>query len=252
MSQQKRQRELRKTEKAALKRAKRHGLDDPLAPPKGLLGNEAQELEPPGTGKSEAVLAFWFGALEGPLDVDTRESAMWRVAGEDSDAEILERFGDLVEAALEGNLDLWRESARGSLALVILLDQLTRRIGRGTAAAFAGDSAALELCRAALERGDDRKLRLIERAFLAMPLIHSEDAETAQGGVELFLHLSQEIAGASESPFPGFYRRAMEHAQILRRFGRYPQRNVALNRESTPEEREYLTAKEASKTSSVS
>src|SRR5262245_60663859 len=125
----------------------------------------------------EDILRFWFGDLREPEDVDRSKMKMWWMGGETVDAEIKERFGGKVEEALEGKLGGWAESPRGSLALVILLDQFTRNVGRGTPSAFAGDHMALDVCLAAIERGQDRPLRLIERSFLYMPMMHAEDRD---------------------------------------------------------------------------
>jgi len=194
------------------------------------------------TAPIDEILTFWFGELQGRDDHDPEKSALWWKGSREDDDAIRERFGDSVRRALQGELDHWAESPRGCLALVILLDQFTRSLGRGTAEAFAGDRAAQELCRAAMEASLDRDLRLIERAFLYMPLMHTEDREVARLSEATFSALSEELAAASNKELPDFREHARKHADIVLEFGRYPHRNELLDRTSTPEEEAYLAA----------
>jgi uncharacterized protein (DUF924 family) len=183
----------------------------------------------------EDVLTFWFGALASADDLDTSKSKLWWGGGPELDAEIKQRFGVRVAEALAGKLEAWRESPRGCLALVILLDQFTRNIGRGTPDAFEGDGAALEVSLEAQKRGFDRELRLIERAFLYMPMMHAEDREMARHSLETFERLSKEVAALGRS-YPDFRSHAVTHAEIVLRFGRYPHRNDVLGRTPSSEE----------------
>ncbi len=188
----------------------------------------------------EAVLEYWFGPLDGELDFPRDKKQLWWMGGEAIDAEIRERFGGLVEEALAGGLSDWGESARGRLALVILLDQFTRNLGRGTPAAFAGDKRALSVCLEGIDRGQDNQLRLIERSFFYMPMIHAEDANVAHRCLGVFGQLSDEIASCGVGDHPNFLSHAQMHADIVMRFGRYPHRNEILSRKPTPEEQVYL------------
>jgi uncharacterized protein (DUF924 family) len=141
---------------------------------------------------------------------------------------------------LHGELDHWQKTARGSLALVLLLDQFTRNLGRGTPEAFAGDARALRVCRHARDTGQDRELRLIERAFLYMPMMHAEDRRVAEFCKSCFAELSREIAEKAPKGFPDFHKHAVQHADIVLRFGRYPHRNEVLERTSTQEEHHFI------------
>jgi uncharacterized protein (DUF924 family) len=189
----------------------------------------------------EDILRYWFGDLRGPDDVDRSKMKMWWMGGDAVDAEIKERFGAKVDEALLGKLGSWAESPRGSLALVILLDQFTRNIGRGTPDAFGGDQAALDVCLAAMERGQDRELRLVERAFLYMPMMHAEDREVARRSIQTFEQLSQEVQALGRE-YPDFVSHAVQHAEIVLRFGRFPHRNEVLGRTPSPEESEFLAS----------
>jgi uncharacterized protein (DUF924 family) len=189
----------------------------------------------------EEVLRFWFGELKSATDIDASKSKLWWSGGGAIDAEIKERFGTLVDRALDGKMRNWTESARGSLALVILLDQFTRSLGRGTAKAFAGDAAALAVCLEAIDKGFDRLLRPIERSFLYMPMMHAENQMMARRSLDAFERLSREIAALGGN-HPDFRSHAVMHADIVLRFGRFPHRNEALARATTPEESEFLAS----------
>lgn len=167
------------------------------------------------------MLAFWFSQPKEKLFQ----------ADADFDALLKQRFGALQAAASQGQLDAWRESPRGSLALVILLDQLTRNFHRGTPAAYANDPAALALSREAIGRGFDAALGESERAFLYMPFEHSEDLADQERGVELMRALTSD---------PAWHDFAVMHRDIIARFGRFPHRNAVLGRDSSAEEREFL------------
>lgn len=190
----------------------------------------------------DEILEFWFGTLSGPHDVDRTKNRLWWGGGEAIDAEVRRRFGTLVRAACAGELDGWKGEARGALALVILLDQLTRNVFRGTAEAYAGDPRAVDVCTACIDDGRDRQLRWIERSFLYMPLMHAEDRATAERSLEVFEALSREIGAQPDIDHPDFLSSAKRHADIVLRFGRYPHRNELLGRPSTPEEEAFLAS----------
>ncbi len=190
--------------------------------------------------QAEEILAFWFGDLKAHDDYDDSRVPLWWYGRKEDDDAIRERFGDAAAQALRGELDHWAETPRGTLALVILLDQFSRVLGRGTADAFAGDPAARRLCHEAMETGKDRELRLVERSFLYMPLMHAEDPDVARLSVQTFTALSEEVAAADNKKLPDSLSHAQKHSEIVLRFGRYPHRNALLGRESTPEEEAFL------------
>mgnify|MGYP001995921615 FL=1 len=173
------------------------------------------------TAEIEGVLGFWFKELEPP---------QWFEKDLEMDAQITERFGALHVRAVEGALASWRATAEGRLAEVIVLDQLSRNIFRGTPGAFAADALALERSREAIAVGADMELDPQRRMFLYMPFMHSESREVHEEAVALF-----EALGMT---------RTLEfehlHKVIIDRFGRYPHRNEILGRVSTPEEIEFL------------
>ena len=156
----------------------------------------------------------------------------WFAKSDAFDATIRQRFGDIYEQAAAGDRDAWIEEPTGALALVILLDQFPRNIFRSSPQAFATDAKALAIARTALARGDDRIVGEDLNAFLAMPLMHSENLADQEACVEWM----ETIGGA------GNRKAAAEHCAIIARFGRFPHRNAVLGRQSTPEELEFLAS----------
>ena len=182
---------------------------------------------------SQEVLDFWFGAPSDPSYGEFRQA--WFEKDEAFDAEVGERFGELYERAASGELDGWREEAQSALALVIVLDQFPRNMFRGDGRTHATDAKALETSRYAIERALDRELPAFQRMFLYMPFMHAEDREDQRRSVELF----EALAHAPDAPDLTEY--AIGHRDIVERFGRFPHRNALLDRETTPEEAEFLT-----------
>ena len=171
--------------------------------------------------RPKELLDFWLGI--GP-------EGWYRVDPAVDDA-IRERWGGLWEEARAGRLGEWATSPEGCLALLILLDQLPRNMFRGDARAFATDGRAVAVAKAAIQRGRDARVPLPERQFFYLPLMHSEVQANQDRSVRLFLV----GVGRGEG-----LRHARAHREIIRRFGRFPYRNAALGRESTPEEVAFL------------
>lgn len=176
----------------------------------------------------EMILAFWFGPEPGV------ERPEWFRKDDAFDATIRARFGTVIETTLAGGHEDWADTARGSLARVIVLDQFTRNVFRGTPLAFAGDAQALATSRNGIARGFDRDLTPLERWFLYMPFQHAEDVMTQRESLRVFSGLAEETGLAGPLEW------ARRHAAIVERFGRYPHRNAILNRTSTPEEEAFL------------
>ena len=169
----------------------------------------------------QAILDFWYVEC-------TPEN--WFVKDPTFDAMIGQRFGALVQKALEGQLENWRESEDGCLALILLLDQFTRNIFRDTPRAFSGDAAALVLTRLCVERGYLGNPDASRLQFMLMPMMHSEDIAVHEAALPLFdAHTDART-----------YDYAVKHRDIVARFGRYPHRNAILGRASTPEELAFL------------
>jgi uncharacterized protein (DUF924 family) len=167
------------------------------------------------------VLKFWFE------DIEPR---MWWVSDPDFDEHVRQQFGVLLKQASQAELFDWRIHARGRLAEIIVLDQFSRNIQRGTPAAFAQDAMALALAQEAVAAGALDELNETQCAILLLPYMHSESKLIHEQAERLY----RDHAPAKNHDFE------IRHKVIIDRFGRYPHRNAILGRESTPEEMEFL------------
>ena len=178
------------------------------------------------------VLDYWFAPPDSEEHGAHRE--LWFDGGPEIDAEIAKRFRPLYERAAAGLLDHWRDDARACLALILVLDQFPRNMFRATPEAFATDAKAVEIARHAVEQGYDRGLDPNFQQFYYMPFEHSEDLADQRRSVKLF------GASADHERKEENVGYAVQHLEIIERFGRFPHRNAILGRESTPEELEFL------------
>lgn len=190
----------------------------------------------------DAVLEFWFGPDRNDLPLVDARHDRWFRPDPELDREIRQRFTDLVWRARTGALDSWTLRPEGRLALILVLDQFTRQIYRGTARAFENDTRALGYAIEGLHSGADRVLNLFERAFFYLPLEHSELLEDQDRSVAAFERLVCDTSPLWQARARSFLTHAREHRDIVRRFGRFPHRNAILGRTSSPEERAYLNA----------
>jgi uncharacterized protein (DUF924 family) len=187
----------------------------------------------------DEVHRFWFGTATDWARCVERNYPRWFQRGHELDVPVRERFAYLLDAARQGALEHWLQSPRGALSLVITLDQFPRHIHRGTPDAFAFDGRARAACEAGIQRGHDGMLSVVERSFFYLPLEHAEDAQAQQRCVTLMASLRADDPGLS-SFLAEVLRYARLHQEIITRFGRFPHRNAALGRISTPEECAYL------------
>ncbi|WP_341896434.1 DUF924 family protein [Ferrovibrio terrae] len=179
----------------------------------------------------DSVLDFWFDRRPG---VPLTNRKAWFEKDAAFDEAIRQRFAAAVDSALaEGYAD-WAETAEGALALLILLDQFPRNLFRGEAKAFAGDARALAIARQAVDRGFDIALPPVMRMFFYLPFEHSEQMHDQDLAHLLFSALDKVMPGLDLAGW------ADKHRAIIARFGRFPHRNAALGRESSPEEIEFL------------
>ena len=169
----------------------------------------------------EEILKFWFEEID---------QSQWWKKDEELDRLIIERFSEVHFRATCCELFEWRESAGGRLAEIIVLDQFSRNMFRGSPRSFASDPLALALSQAAIDAGADKLLSPVERSFLYMPFMHSESPKIHEIAMKLF----KKNGIQSNLDFE------IKHRQIIQRFGRYPHRNSILGRESTAEEIEFL------------
>jgi uncharacterized protein (DUF924 family) len=174
------------------------------------------------------ILDFWFLPLNHPDHGKSRD--IWWKSTPELDAEIVARFGSAIDRAISGELDGWMNAPDGTLALIILCDQFTRNGFRRSARAFLGDTKAREAARAALARFYPAVFGPMVRLFFYMPFGHSEELADQ----ELACALLATVGGEDT------IKSAIEHRDVVARFGRFPHRNDVLGRTSAPEELDYL------------
>jgi uncharacterized protein (DUF924 family) len=183
--------------------------------------------------QAQAVLDFWFGAPGDPQHLLPRKQ--WFVKEEAFDASIRERFGAVIERAIAGELAHWAATPGGALAQIVVLDQFTRNAHRGNARAFAGDARALVAAQALVGTGQDRTLPGVQRQFVYLPFEHAENLVMQCESTRLFAQLERDEPAVGE-----LLIWAQRHHDIIERFGRFPHRNAALGRASTPDEVTFL------------
>lgn len=167
------------------------------------------------------VLNFWFDPAHQPF---------WFAKSDEFDHKIRIEFGHLIDEAIKGGLWDWRSDHYGRLAEILVLDQFTRNVYRGTPQAFAGDDVAVILAQEAISRAEFADLPLDFQKFIAMPFMHSESLVVHDWAMEVFRRIGDELTLDFEH----------RHRVIIERFGRYPHRNAILGRDSTPDELAFL------------
>ena len=169
-----------------------------------------------------AILTFWF---------EETSPEAWFKKDTLFDGILMQKFGRIVEQALAGQLDKWAQQKDGRLALILLLDQMTRNIYRNTPKAFAGDEIACALSlRSSTDGTVEAETDIHKRQFFLMPMMHSEDLAIQKQSLPLFKALTS----------GNTYNYAVRHHDIIERFGRFPHRNEILKRPSSEEETAFL------------
>ena len=170
----------------------------------------------------QEVIEFWFEEIE-PLSWWKKDDAF--------DALLVERFSEVHARACHCELFEWRREPEGRLAEVVVLDQFSRNMFRGSSRSFANDAMSLTLSQEAIACGADQALTPVQRSFLYMPFMHSESLQIHEVAVDLYRRNGIQ----SNLDFE------LKHKKIIEKFGRYPHRNKVLGRQSTAEEIEFLT-----------
>jgi uncharacterized protein (DUF924 family) len=192
--------------------------------------------------RAEDVLNFWFPDLAGADHARMVRQFEWWFRG-GTDAGIAEQFPLLLERATRGELDGWSASPRSRLALILILDQFSRSLFKGTARAFAQDPKALALSLEGLEIGHFQALETPwEKTFFLLPLGHSEELAHLNRAVALAEQLSENASPEYRKSLEHSASQARGHREIIARFGRHPHRNAVLGRQSTAEELDYLAS----------
>ena len=190
----------------------------------------------------EDVLAFWFPDRLSPDKAAVARQVEWWFRG-GADSAILDRFRPWLQLAARGELDSWSGMPRSRLALIIVLDQFSRTVYRGTAQAFAQDARALASALEGIDIGHYAALETPwQKTFFILPLGHSEDLTNLDRAIQLTEELVEEAPQEFRWWFEFSVTQARGHRDVIMRFGRHPHRNEALGRQSTPEELEYLAS----------
>jgi len=190
--------------------------------------------------KPQDIIDFWIGDVDNHPTNVPKKSKLWYGSKPATDRQISEQFGETLRQAENNELEQWKGSSEGQLALVILLDQFTRNLNRGTMAAWKNDKMALEIASNAIKNEQHNSLSYFCRVFLYHPFHHSESIDSQSKAVQLFEELQENAISEWQEPLEKFTRFVKSHHQIIQQFGRFPHRNDTLCRESTPEELEYL------------
>lgn len=193
--------------------------------------------------RSEDVLAYWFGPDS--ESVGPERIQFWFRGGEAVDREIRERFAADVEQARAGTLDDWAQTPRGRLALIILIDQFSRNLYRGSAEAFSKDAKSAQLTLEGLDNGHYAALGPFEKMFFCLPLSHAENLALQDRVVAVCEAWAQSLPPPLQGMGQGALGQARLHRDVIARFGRFPSRNQALQRVTTPEEAAHLAEAKA-------
>lgn len=193
----------------------------------------------------DIILDSWFEGVDDETVIDKGRPPFKKWFAKDAalDRQIRQRFEDDLNNALAGTCQDWEQSARGALALILLYDQFTRNIYRDTPGMYKADAPAQGLTLRLTAGGKERKLNLVERIFVYMPLMHAEDIPKQRLSVECFRRLMEEskIRNPQNTHYYSYsLDYANRHCAIVERFGRFPHRNAILGRTSTAEEIEFL------------
>jgi len=186
------------------------------------------------------VSSFWFKGLGESPGAVKELMGLWFGGGSEIDSKIRELFGEDVEAAGKGAYSELESSADGTLSLIILLDQFTRNVFRGTPDMFKYDGEARRLAHHAVDRGFDQTVGIAKRLFFYLPFEHAEDRDLQAKCVDLFKKMHDEASEDEKQLAASFLEFAIRHQTPVDKFGRFPHRNAILGRETTPEEQAFL------------
>ena len=190
--------------------------------------------------KIHTLLNFWFGDL-GKADLPSSDrTTLWFGESDKLKMMLNDKFNDIYDEAVHDKLNNWRNSARGRLALIIVLDQFSRYLKRQSAQAYQYDDLALKLALEGIELKMDLNITLIERVFFYMPLVHAENSQIQEQSIQLFQKLVALSMQETTQVYQLFLAYSYAHFRVIKEFGRFPQRNDILKRESTAAELAFL------------
>jgi uncharacterized protein (DUF924 family) len=195
--------------------------------------------------RAQAILEYWFGDLDVTSDYLKTRNPFWFWGGEKVDEEIRALFDHDLKKAVQGEYDAWADTPKGCLALTVLLDQFSLNLHREKPASYEQSALAIPIVKRAIDRGFDRILSPVERVFVYLPLEHSENLADQDYAVSLFQAMADQATGEYRPAMLGYLEYAIRHQRVVKRFGRFPDRNEVFGRENTSEEQAFLASDEA-------
>ncbi len=195
--------------------------------------------------RAAAVLDYWFGDLDQTPKYFARRNTLWFGGDKRVDEQVRQSFESDLEDAVAGRLGSWDETPKGTLALIVLLDQFSLQLYREEPRSYEQAALAVPIAERALSRGWDWALTPAERVFLYLPFEHAEDLAHQDRSVELFDSLSRGAPPELRAVMADYHHWAVRHRRVVARFGRFPDRNEVFGRPSTAEELAFLASDEA-------
>ncbi len=186
------------------------------------------------------ILSFWLSDTPDDPASAKANHELWFKSTKAGDELIRSSFGNLLSQAESGHLNSWLETDLGKLAVIILLDQFSRNIYRGSAAAFQNDEQALTIASSLVDAGRHEQLGPIQQVFLFLPFEHSENLANQNRCLTLFEKLLSSVDTDWQPLIAGFYEHARQHQEIIERYGRFPHRNKILGRPDNADEKSYF------------
>lgn len=190
----------------------------------------------------EQATHFWFGNIEKTIAPTEKRAHIWFSSDKKIDHKIKKIFGDLHQKVATGKCDDYKSDAQSSLAMIIVLDQFSRHMYRGSKKIYDYDQQAVDLTKLGIEKELDHQLSLIERSFYYQPLMHSENINDQKLAIKVFDGLATLALPETRVIFNELLDYAVAHYKVIDLFGRFPHRNKLLKRKSTVDELAYLKA----------
>ncbi len=192
------------------------------------------------TDRVHELLDLWFGNV-GSADLPSSgRTNLWFGDNDTVKKQLAQTFTKEYNEAIAGNLNDWLETPRGRLAMIILLDQYSRYVHHASSKAFEYDNYAQRICIEGIQHKMDQSLTLIERVFFYMPLVHAENPQIQESSIKLYQDLASLSMAESSQIYQLFLAYAYAHFRVIKEFGRFPQRNAVLGRNSTQAEVAFL------------
>jgi len=189
---------------------------------------------------SDAIIHYWLGSSDSKPAVFATQQKLWYYSKAETDNYILTAFESDLASAENGELTHWRNTPEGSLALVILLDQFSRNLYRGTPAVYANDVQAQDVVVSLLGKDGHLGFNIPARIIFYHPLHHAENLKLQEKAISLFEEMLESASDEWRKSIAGNLTSIKNHSDIIRKFGRFPHRNNILGRQSTQEECQYL------------